>query len=550
MDRPPTTEDRQPPSPLAPLRQPLFRSIWIASLASNLGTWLQNVGAAWLMTELSTEPAMVALVQAATSLPVFFLAIPAGALADIIDRRQLLVIAQTWMFAAALALSILTFSGALTAPLLLLLTAALGIGFATNAPAWQAVVPELVPRDQLRAAIALNSASMNASRAIGPALGGFLVAAAGAGAAFLLNALSFVGVIVVLLRWQRRPEIVSDLPSERMWGAIRAGLRFVRHSPDYRIVLLRAAAFISGAGGLWALLPALAKEHKEFGPTGYGILLGCLGAGAVAATFAMPSINRRFGTNLVVAGGTLIFGSSTAIVSLVDTFWLQCLVLIPAGSAWLGVLTNLNATAQSMLPGWVRARGLAVYLLTIFGGMGLSSVAWGFIANSVGVDRSLLMSAVWTGLGVFAAVAFPISVAKPANFEPSHHWPHAPVIAPELAETGPVLITVEYRVPPEKRNEFTRAIAALERSRRRGGAVRWGVFRDATDPERYIELISEESWLDHLRRHERISEADRLIQQAVHACHVGPEPPKVTHWLNAAPPSLDAPPDIVHSAEL
>ena len=381
--------DERPNAPTyAPLRRRMFFWIWMASLTSNIGTWLQNVGAAWLMTSLDPSPFMVAMVQSATTLPIFFIALPAGALADIVDRRWLLLVAQVWMVAAAAILAVVSHLGMVTPLLLLLMTLALGAGFALNAPAWQAIVPDLVPKEEIPAAVALNGVSVNISRAIGPAIGGAVVAAFGAEAVFLLNALSFVGVVIVLALWQA-PHHSTPLPAERFWGAMKVGLRYVRHAPEYRLVLARAISFVVGASALWALLPAAARQDFGGGATGYGLLLGCLGLGAVTGTIALPILQKRVSPKVLIAIGSAAFATGTIVVAYVNSFPVWCAALIPAGAGWLWVLTVLNSTSQSLLPRWVRARALSVYLLAFYGGMAAGSALWGAIAELIGVSNAM-----------------------------------------------------------------------------------------------------------------------------------------------------------------
>ncbi|HJZ59701.1 MAG TPA: MFS transporter [Gemmataceae bacterium] len=530
-ERTPGTGDA---SAYAPLRRPIFRALWIASLASNLGTWLQNVGAGWLMTSLTPSPLMVALVQAATTLPVFLLAIPAGALADVIDRRRLLLAAQGWMLAAAASVAAVTAAGVVTPWLLLALTFALGLGFALNAPAWQAVVPEVVPRAEVPAAVALNGVSMNASRAVGPALGGVLVAAAGPEAAFLLNALSFLVVVWVLFRWDR-PAAAGALPAERLVGAMRAGVRYVRHAPAFRAVLVRAAAFVSGAAGLWALLPAVARDHADWGPAAYGVMLGSLGVGAVLGTLLLPAVRRGTSADVVAAGGTILFAACSAGVALLPILWARCLLLFPAGAAWLAVLTALNSSAQSLLPAWVRARALSVYLLVFFGGMAAGSVLWGVVAGPLGVPLALLASAGWMVVSLTAGLRYRLPAGPLPAVEPSRHWPDAPAVPAAEYERGPVLVTVEYRVPADSVADFRAAAGLLRGIRLRDGAIRWDLFQDVEDAERFVEVFLVESWVEHLRQHERLTDEDWAHAAAIRALHAGDHPPRVTHLIAAGP---------------
>lgn len=517
-------------SAFAPLRRDVFRSIWVASLASNLGTWIQNVGAAWLMTDLSSSPLIVSLVQASTTLPVFLIGLPAGALADIVDRRKLLLISQTWMLLMSGLLAALTAAGQMTPTTLLLLTCSMGLGFALNAPAWQAIIPELVPRQELQAAISLNSVSMNASRAVGPAIGGVVVASAGPAAAFLLNSLSFVAVLFVIYRWDR-PREAKTLPGERLFGAMKAGLRYVRHSPAVRSVMIRGAAFVTGASGLWGLLPALVREDPTRGPGAYGILLGCVGFGAVAVTFVVPPLRQRLGSNGLLVAATLLYAGGMALISLDPHYVVWCLLLVPIGAAWLVGLTSLSGAVQSLVPAWVRARVIAVYLLVFFGGMTTGSILWGVVASRTSPKTALLGASAWMAVGLLASIRYKLPTGPQPDIEPSRHWPEAPIV-PAAATDEPVLVQVEYLVPPEHVNAFIDALQQVKLIRLRDGAIRWDLFEDAERPGRFVETFLVESWTEHLRQHDRVTAADRLTERAAAAYHQG-EKIKVTHLITA-----------------
>jgi len=518
------------PSAWSPLRRSVFRGLWIASLASNVGTWMQNVAAAWLMTELSASALMIALVQAATNLPVFVLAVPSGALADIVDRRRLLLVAQGWMLLVAAALAAATYAGLTTPWLLLTMTFLLGLGSALNAPAWQAMTPELVPRQEVPAAVALSGVSMNAARAVGPAVGGLVVAAAGPAAAFLLNAFSFLGVLFVLVRW-RRPREESALPAERLLGAMRAGVSYVRHSPALRAVLVRAAAYVVGASSLLALLPVLVKQDTGLGPAHYGILLACFGAGAVLGVLLLPALTPWLDADRTLTASTLVLAAATLGVAWLPYFALRCAFLVPAGAAWLAALTRLNAAAQASAPRWVRARALAVYLLVFFGGMAAGSMLWGFVAARAGVAVALTASAAWLLVGLPTGLRFRLPRGEGTDLEPSRHWPEMATMPGIERDRGPVLVTVEYRIDPARTGEFMAAVQRLGQSRLRDGALWWEVFQDAADPARLVEAFLVESLVEHLRQHERVTKADRVAQEQVRAFHRADEPPTVSHLV-------------------
>lgn len=513
-----------------PLRQPLFRALWIAAVASNVGTWMQDVGSTWLMTSLSRSPLTVALMQTASSLPFFLLALPAGALADVVDRRRLLLLAQGWMLAAAAVMGALTLAHVMTPGWLLALTFTLGLGSAMNGPAWQAITPDLVSREELASAVALGGVGFNLARAVGPALGGLVVAAGGPGAVFLLNAASFLGVMAVLYAWKRAPE-ESVLPAERVLGAMRAGTRYVRHSPLLRAVLVRAAVFILFGSAMWALLPLVARVEMRLSALGYGALLGCLGLGAVLGASVLPNVRQRFGVDLTVAGATVLMALVSATLATLRTFGPLCALMVLAGIAWMAVMSSMNVAAQTVVPGWVRARALALYLLAAQGGMALGGAVWGVIATHAGIDKAMLAAAGGLVVGLAVIPRFRLAGGDEHDLTPSMHWP-APVVAEDLQpDAGPVLVTVEYCVDPARAAEFARAMQAVRRLRRRDGAHRWGLYHDLADPRRQVETFVVESWLEHLRQHERVTVADREVEQRARAFHLGPEPPAVTHLL-------------------
>jgi MFS family permease len=518
------------PSSWAPLARPVFRALWLAAAGSYLGTWIQDVGAAWLMTSLSPSPFMVALVQSATTLPIFFLALPAGALADVLDRRRLLLFTQAWMILAAAGLGVLALMDRAGPGTLLALTFFMGIGTALNAPAWQAIIPELVPVRELAPALALNSIGINAARTVGPAIGGVVVAAAGPGAAFLLNAASFAGVVVVLYRWRREAERTA-LPAERLLGAMRAGLRYVRHAPELQAVLLRSLVFILFGSALWALLPSVARFELGLGASGYGALLGCIGVGAVAGAAVLPRLRRSLSLNALVAWATVAFAAGLFLVAAAGRPWIAALALAIVGGAWLTLLTSFHASAQSLMPSWVRGRAISVYLLVFFGGMAAGSAVWGAVAVRAGTRPALAASAAGMLAGLAVTAGRRLASGEAMNLAPSRHWP-APMVPVETrGDRGPVLVTVEYRVDPARAAEFARAMRDIRRIRMRDGAFRWDLFNDAADPARFLESFFVESWVEHLRQHERLTVADREREGRARAFHTGGAPPVVTHFI-------------------
>ncbi|MHB8534674.1 MAG: MFS transporter [Sulfuricaulis sp.] len=550
------TPSHERPSILAPLRAPVYRALWIATLASNVGTWMQDVGAAWLMTSLAPSPGMVALVRTASSLPMFLLALPAGALADVVDRRMLLLVTQTWMLLCAASLGALTFAGVTTPWLLLGMTFALGLGTALNAPAWQAIIPELVAREQVANAVSLNSISINLARSVGPAIGGVLIATAGPAWTFLLNAASFCGVVIVLYTW-RRPRSESVLPAERIIGAVNAGLRYVRHAPAVRVLLLRSGVFIIFGSALWALLPSLARFELGRGPAGYGILLGFFGVGAVTGAGMLPRLRARVSVNSLVRGASLVFAVALLLLAWAHHSGATDFFMFVAGAAWLMLLSTFNSSLQAQVPGWVRGRAMAVSILVFFGGMAFGSLLWGYVAELFGLPTALTIAASGIVAGAIVTWRYRLHSSEDIDLSPSIHWP-MPVATPEPApQQGPVVVTVEYRIDPAHWNDFARAMHRVRRIRRRDGAIRWELMRDVSDPTRYTETFVVESWVEHMRQHERVTVADRDVLDKSKAFHVGTAFPRVTHYIverlehrdkpgpKAGPPAVNSPDSIV-----
>jgi MFS family permease len=528
------TTGERPRGTLAPLHHITFRWLWIASAVSNIGTWMQNVGAAWLMALLSPSPLFVALVQTATSLPVFLLGIPAGAIADIVDRRKLLIWTQTWMLAAAGILGVMTVAGYTNPWSLLLLTFALGIGSSMNGPAWQAIMPELVPRTELPAAIALNSAGFNLARAVGPALGGAVVAATGAGPAFLLNALSFVGVVAVLWLWHRRPRELPQV-EERIASAMLAGIRYVRFAPPMHSVLIRSAAFVAPASALWAMLPVLAKTELHSGSSGYGVLLGCLGAGSIISATIITRLRERFGPNVLASAATALFGVVAASLFWLDHFGFIALMLVLGGMSWMMVNANLNIATQTSTPTWVRARALGMYLLVFQSSYAVGSALAGMFAERFGVRYTLLGAGICLFVSATATVRLRLGSAEQTEVSPTPLWPE-PTMAMDIPpEHGPVLVAVEYQIDLARRDEFIRVMRGMKTIRRRDGAMRWGLYEDVSAPGRMRESFMVESWAEHLRQHERMTAADREVQRHALSFHIGEGAPEVKHWVAAEP---------------
>lgn len=515
----------------SPLRQPVFRALWLAILASNIGTWVHEVAAAWMMTGLSASPLMVAAVQAATTLPVVLLALVAGTLADRIDRRRYLIAAQAWLLFVATTLAVLAQLDRIGPVTLLLLTFGLGIGAALTMPAQAAIVPELVARAQLAPAVALNSVAMNIARALGPALGGLVVAQAGVGWAFAINAASFLGVIVVLWRW-RRSAGVPSLPPERFAAAFGGGLRYVRQAPAMRAVLAKAALFFGCASAATALLPLLVRGELGAGPGPFGVLLGCLGIGALAGAGALPWLRQRLDADRLVLVATLIYAAGLVALAFLRAFPLLCVVMLAMGAAWIAVLSSLQIAAQLAVPGWVRARALALYIMVFAGGMALGSLAWGAVAQAGSITLALATAGIGLALSAPLALRFRLASAGQLDVTPSAHWPQPLVVGGEIAhDHGPVLVTVEYRIAEADRERFLDHLRVLGRSRRRDGAFDWGIFEDSAQPNTWLECFQVASWLDHLRQHDRVTGEEQRLQVAIARLHVGDAAPRVRHFI-------------------
>jgi len=514
-----------------PLASPMFRTLWIATIVSNVGTWMHDVGAGWLMTSLSPDPLMVALVQAATTFPMFALALPAGALADIVDRRRLLIGAQLFGLIGAAGLAAITLAGLTTAWVLLVFTALIAVGAAFSAPAFQAIVPELVPPKALQQAVALNSLGVNIARAIGPALGGVIIAASGPAAVFAVNALSVIGVIIVLFRWRRNAS-ERHLPAEHMVGAMRAGLRYAMRAPELQVVLIRSVGFFLFASALWALLPIIARRDLGLGPAGYGGLLTFMGLGAIGGAILMPRLRGRMGANTITLAASILLATAMAALSLAGGFWAASAALFVAGFAWIAMMASLNGGAQATSPGWVKARALAIYLLVFQGSMAGGSALWGSVASRIGVPSTLLAAAaLLVAAAIILAWRYPLDRASMLDLAPSAHWPAPLVDGTVEHDSGPVLVTIEYRVDPAKVPGFFAAMQAMRRIRRRDGAIHWGVYEDTSVPGTVIESFTVESWLEHLRQHDRVTNADRVQQEALRAFQVDDTPPVVRHFV-------------------
>ena len=519
-------------SPWIAFRHRAFTVVWIATVVANVGTWMYNAASGWLMTSLNPDPLTVSLVQVAGSLPMFLFALPAGALADTVDKRRFLIGAEIVLTVVAAASAVLVWLDLVTPSILLLFTFLLGAGAAFTAPAWQSVVPQLVPKHDLAAAVASNGVGVNISRAIGPALGGVVIGGLGIAAPFWINALSNFAVIGALLWWRPPASQGSGLPPERLTGALVIGFRHARYNASLRATLIRAVAFFFFASAYWALLPLVARNQIAGGPELYGILLGAIGIGAVVGAFTLPSMKAALGSDRLVAAGTLGTALSLVLLGIARHSAIGIAACLVAGVSWIAVLATLNVSVQMSLPDWVRGRGLAMFVTVFFGAMTAGSALWGQLASALGLPAAHFIAAAGALIGIAATWHWKLLSGAGVDLAPSMHWP-APVLAIDAdADRGPVLVTVEYRVAPEKRAAFLVAVRDLGQLRRRDGAYTWDVYEDAAENGRFLETFMVASWLEHLRQHHRVTNADRVVQDAIREFGAAAEP-KVTHFIAA-----------------
>jgi MFS family permease len=529
-----SAQPKSGPSAWAPFAQPAFLVLWAATVVSNTGTWIQDVGAGWLMTELSPSPLIVALVQAATTLPVFLFALIAGAVADIIDRRRMLLVINVYLGCVSAAMATMVHFRLMTPGLLVTFTFLMGTGAAFLAPAWQAIVPKLVSREQLPAAIALNSLGVNISRAIGPALAGLLIVSLGLTAPFILNAVSVIGIVAALIWWKPAAAPAPRLPREHLAEAMLAGIRFALNSVPLRSTLLRATGFFLTASAYWAMLPLIARTVLNGGAPLYGILLGSIGGGAVVGALILPRLQKSFGPDWTVLSGALGTSLVLLLFAAAPVIPVAIAASLLAGVSWISVLSTLNVSAQTSLPDWVRARGLSIFLTVFFGCMTLGSIVWGQVASLTSIPTALFVAA--AGAALLAVATFPLKLNLGASMDlaPSLHWP-APILPESDSESDrPVEIHVRYHVPPEHQSAFLSLIKSLKRARQRSGAYRWRLVPDSRQQDVFLESWRETSWVSHLRHHDHVSVSDKAIQDQILAILLPGTTPEVQHNILTA----------------
>ena len=521
------------PSAWSPFRHRLFAAMWGAQFVSNIGSWMQTVAAQWLMLTLTSSATYVALVQTAAGLPVVLFAILAGTIGDLVDRRRFLLITQTFMLAAAAALGALAIAGLVTPWVLLALIFAVGTGQALTSPTWQTLQPELVSPAERPQAISLGAVNQNLARAVGPAIGGILLAVANVGTVFLINAATFAAVIAVLAAWHstRAPDA---LPREHVGEAVRAGGRYVAASPALRVILLRAALFIFFASAIWALLPLVAQSELHLGSGGYGLLLGSVGIGAVGGAVLLPRLRARLSPDAMLATGSVGLAVVTLLLAYAHVTAVAAAALVLGGACWILALSTLNSLYQLSLPQWIKARGMSFYLMVFQGGGAVGSAVMGITAENVGLSPTLTIATAGLALGPLAALAWRFRPIPPEDLLPAGDWP-APQLALDETPEGPVLVSIEYRARPGVEDELITALRSTRLSRRRTGATCWRAWRDASEPSRILEQFVVASWDEHLRQHGRVTKRDQARLDLVREMTDPARTETVTHWLALNP---------------
>ena len=511
-----------------PLKLPVFRLLWSTWLVANICMWMNDVAASWLMTSMTTTPLWVALVQSASTLPVFLLGLPSGALADILDRRRYFIMTQFWVAGVATLMCIAVVSGVMTPALLLALTFANGIGLAMRWPVFSAIVPEIVPRSQLPAALGLNAVSMNASRIVGPLLAGGLIASLGTEWVFVLNAVLSIVSGFVIMRW-RRDHVPSPLGRERLFSAMRVGVQFVRQSARMRAVLVRVALFFLNSTALLALLPLVARGLHGGDAGTFTLLLAAMGAGAIVAAVFLPRLRQMMTRDALVLRATVLQSASMAVMAFAPNAWVAVPAMLLNGMAWIVCANSLSVSAQLALPDWVRARGMSMYQMAIMGASALGAGVWGQIATLTQVSTSLLVAALSGSVTMLLAQRWVRDLSIEEDLTPSHEFKTPVAHAPP--GVGRMLVTIEYLIDPAQTDDFRAIMQESRRSRLRQGALEWELLRDVNQPGRFVEQIIDESWTEHLRRFDRVTASDVALRERKLAFHIGDGPPLVTRCV-------------------
>ena len=510
-----------------PLQNRVFAMLWLAWMTSNICMWMSDVAASWMMTSLSNSPIMVALIQTASNLPVFLMGLPSGALADIVNRKKYFVITQIWLAGVAALLCFFTFVGSLSAELLLVLTFMNGIGLAMRWPVFAAIIPDLVNREQLPAALAFNGMAMNASRIIGPLVAGALIASAGTEYVFALNMVLSLAITVIIMQWKYQAD-VSTLPGERFLGAIRVGIQYVKSSSRMRAVLIRIFLFFVQSSALMALLPIIAKEHFSGDAGTFTLLLSSLGFGAVISGAQLPWLRLRFDRNQLVFMGQVILSASAIGVVLAPNLWIAAPLMMINGAAWIITANSLSIAAQFALPSWIRARGMSIFQMSLMGGSAIGAAVWGKLADSTDVTVSVICGSIFGFIAVLGTNHLKIEGGTEEDLTPVCPIEHAIPDRNIDHDEGPVMISVEYQIDPNHMQEFKKLMKQSKNARLRQGAMSWSLFEDAEKEGKILEYFVFETWADYLRRFDRFTTNDLNLQDERFSFHLGDTAPIIT----------------------
>ncbi|WP_231930478.1 MFS transporter [Friedmanniella luteola] len=521
-----------PASPFAPFRHRAFFWLWLGVVVASIGAWAQTVGAQWLFINDPNAATIVPLVQTASTLPMMLLALPAGVLADAFDRRLLLVVVQGYSIAVSALLAVLTVAGMMPPALLLTFTFAVGAGLAMLSPTWQSLITELVPREEFAAATRLDMVSVNVSRAAGPAIAGWIIATWGVAPVFALTAAAGAVLLVILLTW-RRSTAARAVQRERFVPALRSGSRYVRHEPVIRAVLLRFASFVFPAGAVWALLPLIASRQLGLAASGYGLLFSALGIGAVTAALGLGRVKRQLSSNQVLAVAGSGFAVAFAGVAVTSSIWVALPLLVVCGFCWTATVATVISELQLFLPGWVRARAIAIYLMVFLGTQAVAAPVWGLVTQYTSLRTALLAAAVLLVVSVLLGLVLRVPESEGEDRSPLAYWDTPRLQVDPFTAGGPVVVSVEYEVSDLDRDAFLDAMRGMRRSRLRSGASRWELYRVGEDRHRYVEQFEVPSWEEHERQHEgRLTAEDKAIEDAAFAHVTGS--PRTQHLLPAA----------------
>ncbi|HYC35238.1 MAG TPA: MFS transporter [Usitatibacter sp.] len=526
-----------PQSPWEPLRNPTFRMLWLVWATSNVCMWANDVAAAWLMTSLTTSATLIAMVTTASSLPVFLLGLPSGALADLVDRRRYFMVTQVWVATNAAILYLVSITVGLTPTLLLLLVFTNGIGLAMRWPVYAAIVPELLGRKQLPLGLALNGIAVNVSRIVGPLVAGAIIAAAGSEYVFAMNCALSIGCAFVLLRWKRVGKPPSVLPGERFLGAMRLGWQYVRESRRMKDAIVVTCSFFLHATALIALLPLVAKRMMDGGAGIFTFLLAALGLGAIVAATQLPRLRHRWNRDELALRGSVGQSIATLVIALSDHVWTALPAMFLGGAAWIVTANSVSVAAQLALPDWVRARGMSIYQMAIMGGTAVGAFIWGRLAESTSVRTSLIACSASMLLALFVTRRRVLEGEQEEDHTPTHPWQEPVPAMPLEPRDGPVMITLEYLIDPQRRGEFESIMAESRSARLRQGAVSWGLFEDVQRPGRFVEYFACDTWADYLRRFDRFTAMDERLHAMRHSFHLGEEPPRISRFIAKHPPA-------------